>query len=121
MNSALYPAQADLSTWSDHTWREGVQLESLPLFTRLIVTTRNSQYELIVVSTEGAQVLVRGGEFFPEYERVRLAGSSLGGSFLKLHGIYVGFQMELHRDADFIVTTKVRAIARVDPHQGQIS
>jgi hypothetical protein len=61
-------------------------------------------------------VLVRGGEFFPEFERVRLAGSCLGGSFLKLHGIYIGFQMELHRDSDFIVTTKVRSIARADPN-----
>jgi serine/threonine protein kinase len=32
---------------------------------------------------------VRGGQFFPTYTPARLAGSSLGGSFLKQHGIYL--------------------------------
>ena len=55
-------------------------------------------------------VLVRGGRFFPVYTRVRLAGASLAGSFLKLLGIYVGFSIEFSTGAETIVTTRVRQI-----------
>ena len=59
---------------------------------------------------------MRGGRFFPAYTRVRLAGASLAGSFLKMLGIYVGFSMELHTADGAIVTTRVREIAVVtDP------
>lgn len=34
---------------------------------------------------------MRGGAFFPEFTPVRLAGASLGGSFLKLRIVQVGF------------------------------
>jgi hypothetical protein len=40
-----------------------------------------------------------------------LAGSSLGGSFLKLRGIYVGFSLEIHFDKRLIITSRVRKIA----------
>ena len=41
---------------------------------------------------------------------MHLAGSSLGGSFLKLRGIYVGFRMELYAQQGFIITSRVRSI-----------
>ena len=52
--------------------------------------------------------MVRGGRFFPEFTPARLAGSSLGGSFLKLRGIYVGFNLEIHFDKRLIITSRVR-------------
>jgi len=121
MDTSSYPVTCDLDSWSHHSWNNGVQIDALPELTHLIVRTRNSQYELIVVAARAGHVLVRGGQFFPEFERVRVAGSCLGGSFLKLHGIYVGFQLELHRDSDFIVTTKVRSIARVDSESAPVA
>jgi hypothetical protein len=39
----------------------------------------------------------------------RLAGSSLGGSFLKLRSIHVGFRLELNTDRGFIITSSVRS------------
>ena len=62
------------------------------------VRTKNTVYEITVMDAAVGDVLVRGGRFFPVYTRVRLAGASLAGSFLKLLGIYVGFSMELHTD-----------------------
>jgi hypothetical protein len=40
-----------------------------------------------------------------------MAGSSLGGSFLKLRGIYVGFNLEIHFDRRSIITSRIRSIA----------
>ena len=111
------PVGADLSTWSRHEWTDGVQLETMPALTTLVVRTRNSTYEITVVSPHTADVLVRGGAFFPAATRTCVAGSSLGGSFLKRRGIYVGFQMELHDGQRTIITTRVRSIGRVSNQQ----
>ena len=93
-------ATADLATWSSRDWTDGLQLETLPDLERRAVRTRNSTYEITVLSPRTGDILVRGGQFFPEPKRARLAGSPLGGSFLKRHGLYVGFQMELRRGAE---------------------
>ena len=37
-------------------------------------------------------------------------GSSLGGGFLKVGGIYVGFSLELVSSKDTIITTRIRSI-----------
>jgi hypothetical protein len=77
----------------------------------LLVRTRNSLYEMTVLSAAEGEVLVRGGSFFPEWTSARLAGSSQGGSFLKLRGIYVGFKMELLHNDRTIITSPVQTIA----------
>jgi hypothetical protein len=56
---------------------------------------------------------VRGGKFFPEYTTAILAGASLGGSFLKMRGVYVGFRMEIHMGVEAIITSDVQSIAVV--------
>jgi hypothetical protein len=48
-----------------------------------------------------------------------LAGSSLGGSFLKMRGIYVGFSMELCHEGETIITSPVRSIVGADPGRAQ--
>jgi hypothetical protein len=73
--------------------------------------TRNSIYEIVVLVPDIASVIVRGGAFFPEFTPARVAGSSLGGGFLKLHGVYAGFQMELVTDDLPIITTRVRTVS----------
>jgi hypothetical protein len=111
MSSTHCPLVADLDTWSSMAWRDGLQVNELDGLETLIVHTRNSTYEIIVMDRHKADVLVRGGRFFPVYTPARLAGSSLGGSFLKLHGIYVGFSMELHAGEGAIITSAVRDIS----------
>jgi hypothetical protein len=104
-------AGALLDTWSSHSWTEGVQLETMPDMETLSVDTENSTYEITVISGRTGDVLVRGGRFFPEFTPARVAGSSLGGSFLKLRGVYVGFNLEIHFDQRMIVTSRVRRIS----------
>lgn len=110
------PAAALLDTWTAHPWAKGLQLEQLADLDALQVRTRNSTYEITVVSVDSGDVLVRGGAYFPEFRQARLAGSSLGGSLLKLRGIYVGFRMELHVGQQAIVTSEVHSIGVRAPH-----
>ena len=106
-----YPVGADLDTWSKHEWENGLQVDSLRELDELSVRTLNSIYSIIVVNPRTAEVLVRGGKFFPEYTAAVLAGASLGGSFLKMRGIYVGFRMEIHMGLEAIITSDVQSIA----------
>jgi hypothetical protein len=103
-------ASAILDRWSSHDWTEGVQLEAMQDMETLTVLTENSTYEITVISGRTGEILIRGGRFFPEFTPARLAGSSLGGSFLKLRGLYVGFSLEVHFDKRLIITSRVRKI-----------
>jgi hypothetical protein len=104
------PAGAVLDTWVAHDWAHGLQIEYLPERESLTVNTDNSRYDLTILCGRTGAVLVRGGSFFPEVASAHLAGSSLGGSLLKLRGIYVGFRMELHGRQGRIITSRVRSI-----------
>jgi hypothetical protein len=103
-------SSALLDRWTAHDWRDGVRIDDLLPLDRLTVRTLNSTYEIVVSTPSTAEVVVRGGVFFPAFARVRLAGSSLGGSFLKLHSIHVGFRMELISERQSIVTSAVQGI-----------
>jgi hypothetical protein len=100
-----------LHNWSSYTWDNGVQLEALADLTEIRVQTRNSVYEITVIDGAAREILVRGGQFFPERTPARLAGSSMGGSFLKVGGIYVGFHMEIVDDSRTIITSGVQSVA----------
>src|SRR5437870_13603932 len=104
-------ASALLDTWSAHDWTEGVQLESVQDMDTVTVSTENSTYEITVICGRTGEILIRGGRFFPEFTAARLAGSSLGGSFLKLRGVYIGFNLEIHFDQRMIITSRVRKIS----------
>jgi hypothetical protein len=106
------PASGVLSAWSAHDWRGGVHVDDLLALECLIVQTENSTYEIVVLSPDTAHILVRGGAFFPVFTQARLAGSSLGGSFLKLRSVHVGFRLELSTERGFIITSPVRSVAR---------
>jgi hypothetical protein len=109
---ASLPA-SDLDSWSNYAWADGVQIGALPELDVLAVRTRNSLYHITILSGETGAVLVQGGQFFAEPTQAVLAGASLGGSFLKRSGIYLGFQMELLHEGRCIVTTRVKSITRV--------
>ena len=80
---------------------------------QLVVKTQNSTYEITVISGKDGDILVRGGRFFPQRFPALLSGASLGGSFLKLRGIYTGLRMEIVHEGRCIVTSPVCSIAAV--------
>jgi hypothetical protein len=88
-----------------------VCLDQLTALDRVTVLTRNSLYEIVVVAPVTGEVLVRGGSFFPEFTPVRLAGCTLGGSFLKLRSIHTGFHIEFAVTSGVIITSPVGTIA----------
>jgi hypothetical protein len=94
----FYPGRVDGEQFIYPT--EGIQIDALQDLEMLTVRTRNSTYEIMVLRPRTGDVLVRGGLFFPAYTLARLAGSSLGGSIFKRHGVYVGFSMELQQSTD---------------------
>jgi hypothetical protein len=104
-----------LDSWSTRDWGEGVQVACLSPLDVLHIRTKNTLYEIRILDAASAEVLVRGGRFFPEHRRAILAGSSLGGAFLKLHGVYVNFCMEFNTGVLRVVTTAVESIAVTSP------
>ena len=111
---------ATLDTWTAHDWSHGVLLPHLAPHDQLIVRTRNSTYEIIVIVPHTAAVMVRGGAFFPAFTPAHVAGSSLGGGFLTLHGVYTGCQMELVTDDLPIITTRVRRVSVLPTRDGAV-
>jgi hypothetical protein len=110
------PASGVLSAWTRHDWRTGIHVTDLATLETLVVRTQNSVYEVVLVAGDSARVLVRGGAFFPVFTPARLAGSSLGGAFLKLHSVHVGFRLEFSTESGVIVTSPVRSVMRAaDP------
>ncbi len=111
---------ATLDSWTAYDWSQGVQVPDLAPHDRLVVLTRNSTYEIIVMVPHTASVMVRGGVFFPNFTPARVAGASMGGGFLKLHGVYAGFQMELVADDLAIITTHVRTVSVLPSRTGEV-
>lgn len=87
---------------------EGVHLRDLPPLTTLLVRTVNSLYRVAI--TQGPEVYVHGGAFFPEPTRAGIDGASIGGSSLKVGWIGVGLRMEIRTGSLRIVTSPVCAI-----------
>jgi hypothetical protein len=101
------PATAILDNWANAEWTDGCQVDAAQALQALTVVTQNSLYELVVVDPGRGMVRLRGGQFFPDWRDAQLAGCSLGGSFLKMRGIYAGFCMELHVDGETVITSPV--------------
>jgi hypothetical protein len=102
-----------LSTWSERDWRraDGVQLDTLEAMQRVVIRTFQQAYELFVVNGATGDVRVRGGRFFQEFTEAKVTGSSLGGGFLKQHGIYVGLRVEFNVDGETLVTAPIFGIS----------
>jgi hypothetical protein len=91
---------------------EEIRIDSCEPLERLVVKTRNSVYDLVVVSGREGEVLVRGGRLFPEFRQAQLVGASAGGHTLKLFGVHVGLCLELFVDHRSVVTSPVLEISR---------
>jgi hypothetical protein len=105
-----------LGRWAELEWDNGVQIDSLLPLDTITVVTCYSRYEIVVVTPAEGRVLVRGGAFFPAFKPALVAGSTLGGHFLKQRGIYAGFHLELTTGEQRIITSRVRTIVTRPGH-----
>ena len=99
-----------LDRWVAHCWTDGVGPDQLQDLDLLRVHTRNSSYELAVMSGRGGHVLVRGGRYFPQWTSVYFLGCSMGGSLLKRHSLHTGLRMEFCWEGRRVITSPVEAI-----------
>ena len=109
MQQAFVPTEIPEPKERDET----VRLNRCAQFERLLVITRHSRYDVIVLRGERGDVLVRGGRLFPSFRRARLDGSTAGGSVLKLGSIDAGLHMELNIGGERITTSTILAVRRV--------
>jgi hypothetical protein len=105
---------ATSGTCSTGDRRDEVCLDQLSAGDRVLATTRNHTYEIVVTSPWTGNVLVRGGRFFPEFTTLCLAGSLLSGTSIKMHSIVVGCRLEFADSRHAVITTRVRDV-RVVP------
>jgi hypothetical protein len=106
-----------LDFWTQSDWENGVQIELLEDMQKIAVQTANTLYEIVIIGGREGDVLVRGGRFFPELKPANLAGATMGGSFCKMRGIYVGFRMEFMADGKRIITSPVETITVLEPER----
>ena len=95
-----------------HTTASAIRLASCREFETIVVNTRRSVYEIIVLHGEAGDILVRGGSGFPEFRRALFIGSTADGRALKLNTIDIGLRMELHLGDGSVVTSAVTAVSR---------
>ena len=119
---AVAQSPAHLDAWVGRPWVDGMQVDALHDLDMLLVRTMNTVYEITVVTARTGEVIVRGGRFFPEPTRAVILGSSLGGAFLKLRGIYCGFALEVYACGTRIVTSAVQSVRCVEDvvHGGRV-
>lgn len=95
-----------------------LHLESCSELEWIVVRTRNSTYDLIVVSGDTGAVMVRGGQLFKEFVAATVVGSIFAGSAVQLRTIRVGCHLELCHDGKTFVTSRVEQVSR---HVTQVS
>jgi hypothetical protein len=89
-----------------------ISLGQLSAFDRIVITTRNHTYEVVVTSPDTGEVLVRGGTVFPRFTAARLNGSAAGGSSIKERSVNVGVRVEFAIEGYVpVVTTRVQTLA----------
>ena len=104
-----------LDTWSRDPWTNGTQINELADMQQIHVRTVYSLYEITVIDGRNGEILVKGGNFIPDLTRGQLAGSTLGGSFCKMLGIYPGFNMELVANGLRLITSTVQTVTVFRP------
>jgi hypothetical protein len=72
-----------------------------------------SNYEVVVLPGSCGDVLVRGGHYFPTFQHAALAGSTFGGTAIRLRTIEVGCRLELRVGGTPIVTSTIEAVSRL--------
>jgi hypothetical protein len=88
-----------------------IHIDSCAVWETILVNTRSSVYELIVLRGDG-DVLVRGGTHFTEFQRVVFLGSTADGASLTPRTIDIGLCMIFKFGARLIITSPVQSLSR---------
>lgn len=87
----------------------GVDINELdPKIKKIIVETQNSIYELI--PKKGNVFIAKGGEYIPKPRKIKINGSTWGGSMIKTGWIGIEMYMELMLSQKMITTSCIKSI-----------
>jgi hypothetical protein len=89
-----------------------VELASCPELEWITVKTSRSTYDVVVLSGDTGEVMVRGGSLFPEFRRATITGSLFDGIAIKLRTIAVGLNLEFLIDGTSVITSRIQACSR---------
>ena len=78
----------------------------------MLITTRSSIYELVVLRGAQGLMLVRGGKHFPKFRRALFLGSAADDGSVAPLTIDVGLRMKCCFGNRFFVTSAVQSICR---------
>jgi hypothetical protein len=78
----------------------------------IVVKTRSSVYELVVLGGDRGDVLLRGGRHFKEFRRVLFLGSTAEGGSLQPRTIDIGLRMRFIVADGLFVTSAVESLSR---------
>jgi hypothetical protein len=90
---------------------DSIQLEACFEDEWIVIRTRGSVYDVVVLSGDTGEVMVRGGRFFPEFRRATLTGS-IFFFFFRLGSICVGMQLLLDDGERPVITSRVQTVSR---------
>ena len=91
-----------------------VELNACPELTRIIVTTCHSAYDVVVLSGDTGDVMVRGGSLFPEFRPATVTAALFGGIAVLPRAIAVGLNLEFLVDGVSVITSRVQAISQLN-------
>lgn len=89
-----------------------IHMDSCAARETIVVNTRSSVYELIVLRGDHGDVLVRGGTRFADFERALFLGSAAEDGSFASRTIDVGRRMKFVCGDRFIVTSAVQSLSR---------
>ena len=89
-----------------------IELGSCTTWDTIVVKTRASLYELIVLRGDAGNVLVRGGSHFTEFRRVLFVGSIADDGSLHPRTIDIGLHMQFSCGNRLVITSGVQSLSR---------
>ena len=88
----------------------GLRLSSLAAGTIVSVTTRHSEYRVLVIDPREGRALITSKTWFPEPTEVRLEGATAGGSMMKTGWIGIGLKLEISVGGQRVITSPVASV-----------
>lgn len=89
-----------------------IHIDSCAAREAIVVRTRSSVYELIVLRGPQGLILVRGGRHFPKFRRALFLGSTADDGLVAPRTIEIGFRMKFVSGDRSFLTSVVESICR---------
>ena len=95
--------------WGTHM---SIHIDSCAARETIVVSTRSSVYELVVLRGAQGLMLVRGGKHFPKFRRALFLGSAADDGSVAPRTIDIGLRMKFVSGNRSVLTSPVQSICR---------